>query len=223
MAVVLTVSETVTGSDASDALAGGSTGVDFGQVSNGLFTPFTNQAANTGHQDIYVRHDATVDPITSLKFYTAQFSGTYGGAVSAVADIATLLALGAANSGADKNNVDGLSRGLHIDMDWQVSTTNQFDPTREASGQKRIVGKSYSGLTGASLALGFPMHVDAMSYWNGSSEVDATTPVAGSVGKSSDTVLGNRAHFRGRIYLHTAAVDGGILQFNSVLGFSYTA
>jgi len=50
MAVVLTISETVTGANVSDSLAGGSTGLDFGQVTNGQYAPLISQAANTGHQ-----------------------------------------------------------------------------------------------------------------------------------------------------------------------------
>lgn len=224
MTVSLIVSESVTGAEVSDVLAGGSTGLDLGQVTNGAYSPITLQSANTGAQDIFIRHDAVTDPITNVKFYVATYTGIYGGANSAAADITTLLALGLANTGADKNNADGLSRGLHIDMDWQVSTANQFDPTREASGQKRIFGKDAgAGINGSSLALGFTMHADAASYWNGSSEVDATTPVAGSIGKSTDTVLGNRGHFKGRFYLNSAAVDGGILQWSTVISYSFTS
>lgn len=223
MTVLLTVSETITGAEVADSLAGGSTGLDLGQVVNGQYTPITSQVANTGHQDLFIRHDAVVDPITNVKFYLAQYSGTYGGANSAAADFTTIGALGAASSGADKNNVDGLSRGLHMDMSWDVSTANQFDPTRETSGQKRIFGKDYSGIDGLSLADGFDMHVDAASYWNGSSEIDATTPVTGKIGKSSDTVLGNRGHIRLRFYLNAAAVDGGILQWDTAIGYSFTA
>jgi hypothetical protein len=224
MTVLLTVSETVTGSEVSDSLAGGSTGLDLGQVVNGQYTPITSQVANTGKQDLYISHDATIDPITNVKFYVAQYSGTYGGANTAAADITTLLALGAANSGADKNNVDGLSRGLHIDMDWQVSTANQFDPTREATGQKRIFGKDAGGgIDGSSLANAFTMHADAASYWNGSSEVDASAPVTGKIGKSSDSVLGNRGHILARFYLNSGAVDGGILQWDTVVAYSFTA
>jgi hypothetical protein len=65
--------------------------------------------------------------------------------------------------------------------------------------------------------------VDACSYWNGSSEVDATTPVTGKIGKSSDTVLGNRGHFKKRFYLNTGATAGGILQYDYVVAYSYTA
>jgi hypothetical protein len=108
-------------------------------------------------------------------------------------------------------------------MDWQVSTANQFDYSREASGNKRIFGKSYTGIDGSNLANAFTCHADAMSYWNGSSEVDASAPSAGSIGISTDSVLGNRAHIKMRMYLHTAAVDGGYLQWNLVGKFSYTA
>lgn len=223
MPVLLTISETSAGAEVSDTLAGGSSGLDLGQVVNGQYSPLTNQAANTGAQDVHIRHDATVDPITDVKFYVAQYSGTYGGANSAAADFTTLTGYGAADSGATKNNTDGLSRGLAIDMDWQVSSTNQFDYSREATGQKRIFGKTYSGDTGASLALAFTMHADAASYWNGSSEVDASAPVTGKIGKSSDTVLGNRGHIKMRFFLHTAATDGGILMFDFVCAYSYTA
>lgn len=223
MAVLLTVSETVAGAEVSDALAGGDTGMDFGQVVNGSYAPLTSQVANTGHQDVYLRHDATVDPITSVKTYCAQFSGTYGGANTAAADFTALMAYGAADTGGTKNNTDGDSRGLHIDMDWQVSTANQFEYSREATGQKRIYGKDYSGLDGSDLANAFTLHADAMSFWDGSTEADATTPVAGQIGIAADTVLGNRGHLKSRFYLDSGAVDGGILQWDWVFAYSYTA
>lgn len=224
MSVTLIVSETIAGAEVSDALAGGSTGVDYGQVVNGQYTPIISQAGNTGYQDLYMSHNATVDPITSVKFFVQTYSGTYGGAASAAADIATLLALGAANSGNDRMNTDGLSRGLHMDMDWQTTASTQFDPSRETSGQKRIFGKTYSGsLDGSSLSKAFGLNVAGSSYYNGSSEVAASSPVAGKIGKSTDTVLGNRGHVKTRFYLNTAAVDGGILQWDTVVAYSYTA
>lgn len=223
MSVTLTVSETANGSDFSDSLAGGSSGLDLGQVTNGQYAPLTLQSANTGHQDIYIYHDAVVDPITDVEFYLAQYSGTYGGANSAAADFTTIGNYGAADTGATANNSDGLSRGIHIDMSWDVSTASQFTYARETTGQKRIFGKSYSGKDGLTQPNAFPMHIDAASYWDGSTEVDAITPVTGKIGKSNDTVLGNRGHIRMRGYLHTAAVDGGILQWDTVIGFSYTA
>ena len=224
MAVTLTVAdEGPAGTEADDSLAGGSTGLDMGQVVNGSYSPVTSQVANTGAQDLWAYHDAVVDPITDVKIYVNPYSGTYGGPASAAADYATLIGYGGSDTGATKNNADGFSRGLHLDMDWQVGAASQFDYSREATGQKRIIGKAYSGLDGETLATAFPLHVDAMSYWNGSSEVDATTPIAGRIGKSSDTVLGNRGHWKQRFYLHSGAVDGGILQYDQVVAFSYTA
>jgi hypothetical protein len=223
MPVLLTVSETVTGAEVSDSLSGGSTGLDLGQVVNGDYSPITLKSANTGQQEVYIRHDATIDPITNVKFYVATFTGTYGGANSAAADFSTLTGYGSSDTGATKNNADGNSRGLHIDMDWQVGAASQFDYSRDGV-QMRIFGKDYgAGLDGASQAQAFDMHVDSASYWNGSTEIDATTPVTNKIGKSTDTVLGNRCHFKKRFYLHTGATEGGILQYDFVISYSYTA
>ena len=209
MPVLLTVSETVTGSEVADVLAGLDTGLDLGQVVNGAYSPITSQAANTGQQEVYIRHDAVVDPITNVKTYVDTFSGTYGGADTAGDDFTTLTNYGSSDTGATKNNADGNSRGLHVDMDWQVSSANQFDYTRDGT-QMRIYGKDYGGgLDGASQSNAFDAHVDAMSYWNGASEVDATTPETGKIGKSDDTILGNRMHLKKRFYLHSGATEGG--------------
>lgn len=223
MAVTLVVSETVTGAEVADVLAGADTGQDYGQVVSGSYTPVILQSANTGAQDMYLYHDATVDPITDVKSYVAIFSGTYGGANTAAADFTTLSNYGSADSGATKNNSDGFSRGLHMDMDWQVSTANQFDYSRETTGQMRIYGKTYTTPNGLSLALAFSLHADACSYWNGSTEVDAGTPVTGKIGKAADAVLGNRGHVKDRFYLNSGATEGGILQFDRVWAYSYTA
>jgi len=226
MTVVLTISKTAAGPDAADALAGGAHGLNYGQTVAGSYCPLVNQAANTGQQDLYLYHDAAVDPITSVKFYVVQYTGVYGGADTAANDIATLLALGAADSGTTKNNTDfptPLSRGLHMDMSWNVPTSNQFDYARETSGQMRIFGKDYSGFDGSGLGAAFLMHVDACSYWNGTAEVDASAPVAGQIGKASDTVLGNRGHIKKRFYLHGTAAAGGIIQFDEVCAYSYSA
>ncbi len=223
MTVTLTVSATITGSDVNDTLAGGSSGSDLGQVTNGSYAPVVSQAANTGWRDWYIRHDAVTDPITNVKFYLAQFSGTYGGANSASADFTTVGNYGSSDTGATANNNDGNSRGLHMDMSWDVTSATAFAYSREATGQKRIFGKDYSGLDGLSLGDAFDMHVDAASYWNGSSEVDATTPQTGKIGKSTDTVLGNRGHIKRRFYLHSSATEGGVLQYDAIISYSFTS
>lgn len=221
MAVTLTVSNTAAGANFADTLQGLSTGMSIGVVSNGIYAPLTSQVANTGHKDVYISHDGT-NEITDVALYVAQFTGTYGGANTAALDFTALAAYGAVDSGSNANNADGLSRGLHIDMSWDVATASQFAYARETSGQKRIFGKSYTGLDGLSLATSFPLHVDAASYWDGSTEADASAPQTGKIGPSASTTLGNRGHYRLRFYLHSAATDGGYLQFDIVTAFSFT-
>jgi len=225
MTVLLTISKTASGSAVSDTLSGtGNTGLDLGQCANGGYSPISGaQADNAGAADLYIRSDATVDPVTDCGFYLKAFSGNYGGAVTASDDLTYLLGLGAADTGATKNNIDGLSSGLHLEMSWNVSQANQFLPGREATGQKRIFGKTYSGLDGSAPEKAFPVHVDAMSFWNGSAEVDATSPVTGKIGKAVDTVLGNRAHVKLRAYLKQAATEGGVAQVDLVTIYSFTA
>ena len=228
MAVTLTISETLTGSGLADALSGGGTGLDLGQVINGQFSPITDQPTNDGAQEIYLSHNAVVDPITEVKTYVQQYGVgtgfTYGGANSAAADITKLLNMGNTSSSANANNADGLANGLHIDMDWQVTTANQFNPSRIGT-QVAIFGDNGGAATGdgRNLATAFSVHVDAMSRNNGGTEVDATTPVTGKIGKTGDAVLGDRAHFKKRFFLATAETDGGILQWEFVCSFSYTA
>lgn len=228
MAVLLTVSETIAGAAFADTLDGGGSGIDLGSVINGQFTPINDQPTNDGHQDVYIRHNAVVDPITSVKTFVQQFGVgtgfTYGGATSAASDIAKLLNMGNVSATVNANNADGLGDGLHIDMDWQVSMASQFAPARIGT-QVRIYGDNGGAATGdgRSLATAFNMHVDAMSRNNAGVEVDAVTPVTGSIGKSGDTVLGDRAHPRLRFFFRTDEVDGGVLQWEWVIAFSYTA
>ncbi len=229
MAVLLTVSETLGGSAFNDDLEGpDGVGIDLGSCINGQYAPIISQVANTGHKNVFVRHDATIDPITDVKTFLQQFGVgtgfTYGGADSAANDLTTILNMGDASASVNPNNADGLGGGLHIDMDWQVSTANQFAPARLAA-QHRIYGDNGGAAAGEgrNLASAITMHADAMVYNNTGVEVDATTPVAGSIGKSGDTVLGDVSHPRLRFMLRSDEVDGGILQWEWVIAYSYTA
>lgn len=228
MAVLLTVSETITGAAFADSLSGGGTGIDFGNVINGQYAPIIDQPTNNGHLDVFIRHDATVDPITGLKSFVQQYGVgtgfTYGGANSAAADQTKVLNMGNASASVNANNADGLANGLHIEMDWQVSQANQFNQARIGT-QHRIYGDNGGAASGEArnLATAFDMHVDAMVYNNAGVEVDATTPQTGKVGKTGDTVLGDRAHPRFRFFLRTDETDGGILQNEIVLAYSFTA
>lgn len=231
MTVLLTLSKTANGSEiggaGGDVLAGTSNkGLDFGQCANGSYSPIVgSQASNGGSVDLFIRHDAVFDPITDVAFYVKEFSGSYGGANTSLGDISTLLALGAADAGTTANNTDspkGLSRGLHMDMSWNVSQSNQFLPSRETSGQKRIFGKNYSGKDGSEAAKAFLLHEDAASYYD-SVETDASAPIAGKIGISTDTALGNRGHLKMRVFCHADASEGGVIQFDVVTIYSFTA
>lgn len=226
MAVALTVSETVAGSGLSDSLVGGETGVDLGNVTNGAYVPLgTSQATNDGKQFLYIRHNAVTDPITSVKIYldsiTPALTGgnTYGGAKTAAQDKTDILGMGQ-SSGSDKTNSDGLSGGVWMDMDYLVNDTNRFNQGTRPT-QVKIFGDS--GTDGISAASAFTLHQDSMLYWNGSSEVDATTPVAGSIGRSTDTVLGNRSKLQFRFYVASAWPDGGYVQWSKAIVYSFTA
>jgi hypothetical protein len=223
MSVSLTISETLSGAALSDSLAGGGTGLDLGSCANNSYAPLVDKSANTGKQDLYIRHNATIDPITSVKFYIGQYGAltgdTYGGARTAAGDYTAIKALGNA-SGSSKNNADGLSGGLWIDMDWDATTANQFDQANFPSLVK-IFGDG--GTDGIDLASAFGLVTNAMVYDNSSFETAATTPVEGKIGKSGDTVLGDQAHVKLRVYLPSAFVEGGIYQVEFVTAYSYTA
>lgn len=222
MAVNLTVSKILNPpSQVADALAGGGTGLDLGQVVNGQYTPIINQGANTGYQSVFMSHDATIDPITDVKTFVAEYSQAYGGAASAAADIATLIAKGQADNELTANNSDGFASGLRIEhagIGIAGLGASAFLPSR---GQVKIYGNS--GTAGIDLASAFDLHVDACVYNNAGTEVDATAPVTGKIGKSGNTVLGDTAHVGLRFYLEQAAPDGGILQWDWVIAYSFTA
>jgi hypothetical protein len=222
MAVLLTVSETLNGAAIADSLEGGGTGIDLGAVVNNQFAPFIDKTANTGAQNLYIRHNAVDFPITDVGFFIQEYGVgtgfTYGGADTAANDLATLISLGTA-SGSSKNNADGLSGGLWIDMDSDVSTTNQFDQAGFPAVVK-IFGDA--GTQGINLASAFTLQAAAMVY-AAPAETQASAPVAGQIGKAADTVLGDNAKIKLRIYLPNAFTDGGYVQCELVCKYSFTS
>lgn len=221
MAVLLTIAKTLNGSQVSDALAGGGSGYDLGQVVNGKYAPIIDQGTNQGHADLFIRHDAVVDPITDCKTFIAQFSQTYGGADSAANDIATLIAKGQADVEATSNNIDGLSSGLRIEHAGREIGSLGMSAFLPSRAQVEIYGDN--GTDGIDLASAYDLHVDALSYNNVGVEADASAPVTGQIGISGDSNLGDRAHVGLRMYLESTAPDGGILQWDWVFAYSFTA
>jgi hypothetical protein len=229
MAVTLTVSETMDGAAVADALAGGGSGVDLGSVVNNAFAPITDKTANTGSQKLYISHDATIDPITQVGTFLESYVATgftYGGANSAALDLTSLTNLGNA-SGSSKNNSNGLSGGLWIDMDADASVTNQFDQAGFPSLVK-IYGDN--GTDGLSLVTAFTMKANALlidtdqgAGNDGEGNFLPTAPVDGQIGKDGDTALGDNAKVKLRIYLPLTHPDGGIHQWSWTIKYSFTA
>jgi len=223
MSVSLTISESLSGAALGDSLAGGGTGLDYGSVTNGAYAPIVDKSANTGAQNLYIRHNATIDPVTNVKFYLGEFGAitgfTYGGARTAASDLTDIFALGNA-SGSSKNNGDGLSGGIWIDQRWNASASAQFD---KATYPTKVQIFGDNGTDGIDLASAFDLIEDAMVYDNSGTETAATTPVAGEIGISGDTVLGDQAHIRTRVYLPQAHAEGGIFQTEFCIAYSYTA
>lgn len=209
-----------------DALVGGGTGVDFGQVQNGSYAPIIDGPSNTGAQIAYLNHDAVESPITEVKMYLANYTTTgfsYGGSNTAAADLTSILAQGQASdeSAGAKNNSNGLAGGIWMDMEWDVSTANQFDISTRSANVK-IFGNG--GTEGIDLASAFDLSADAMLYSaDDSAEVDATTPVLGSIGINNDTVLGDYAKIRMRTYLRSDFADGGYFQVALQISYAHLA
>lgn len=233
MAVLLTISETLSGANVSDALAGGGTGLDLGQVTNGSYAPIEDQPNNLGAQLLYIRHNAIVDPITEVKIYLdsyAQTGFTYGGPgnTSAAANLASILAEGLNTdiSSAAKNNANGLASGLWMDMSYNVNTTNQFDIAGSRGGEASTKFVKVFGRLGQgeSAATAFDLVKESCLYTpDNSAENAPSAPVDGKIGIATDAALGNRAKIRLRIYLKQAFADGGIFQLAKIFRYSYTA
>ena len=233
MPVLITVSETYGGANFSDALEGGGSGIDYGSCINGQYAPIIDQTSNTGAKNIYIRHDATIDPITNVKTFVQQYgTGTgaaYGGANTAADDFTKLQALGVADNmgGGVANNSDGLGAGLHLDMDWDANETTPYFSGSRKGTLKQVFGDNSNGV---SLATAYPMLVDAMTNTQGTGvETAATGAIEGTIGRdfsvnaAEAALYGDRAHARSRFYLQTSETEGGVLQWEFVVAFSYTA
>lgn len=221
MTVLMTVAKTLGGAAAADSLEGGGTGVDIGSVLNGEYAPIISAGSNTGWQALYLSHNGVTDPISNVGTFIALYSQTYGGTSSAAADYTTLKNKGF-GSGTSSNNSDGLSEGLRIEHDADLGVTlglSAFDGTR---AQVKIYGDGSGAPTdGIDIGSAFALHVDALIYNNAGSAVDAITPQTGKIGKSGDTILGDAALVKLRFYLTTGAGDGGRLQWDWCVKYSY--
>lgn len=221
MTVNIVIAESLDGAQISDTLQGGGTGLDLGQVGTASWTPVVSKTANTGHQDLYIQHDGAL-PIFGLALFIQQMSvGTghpYGGGDSAADDYAAMIAMGN-TSGSSKNNADGLSSGLWVDMDWNASDATRFDQANFPSLVKIFGDNNTDGI---SISSAFLVAAEAMVYNNGGTEDSPSGPVAGKVGASvAPTVFGDAAHVKLRQYLEQNFGQNGYFQFELVAAYSY--
>jgi len=216
MAVDLVLSETLDGAAIADTINSGNAGIGYGNVTNGNYAPLTDKDANTGHKNIFVSHNG-VNFIEQLGVYISQFGvGTgyaYGGAVSAVADYAQIIAAGAASQ-ASKNNADGLSGGLWMETRAFASVSAQFDRAAAPANVKTF-GLAGQGITTPTY---FIIPTDSMVY-NAPPETAASSPVAGKIGPAGNTVLGDAAHLKFRFYAPNVFSGNGLIQWD--LAFTY--
>ena len=141
MAVVVLIEKALNVGVANDALSGGGTGIDLGATQNGEYTPIISKAANTGVQEVYLTHDAAVDPITNVGTGVSEYTQAYGGAVDAATDIANLLAKGSSSS-TSANNADGLGGGLRVEMGADLAGSLGLSAFDGARDQVEIYGKT---------------------------------------------------------------------------------
>jgi len=238
--VLLTISETIDGAAVSDTLEGGGSGVDLGVVTNNSYAPRISKAANTGRLDLFIRHDGAAK-IADLGFFMQEFGVgtgfTYGGADTAADDFTNMKSLGNA-SGDSKNNANGLSGGLWIDMNANVAELNQFDFVTNGfdsvggskGGDDTVRKFGDSVVDGTDINNVFPMSdkaaVIASDQGNGGSAGNGfipNAPVEGEIGPSGDIALGDNGHVKLRVYLPTALNKGGLHQFEWVSVYSFSA
>lgn len=148
-------------------------------------------------QDLYLYHDGGAR-ITNLAINAQAMSGTYGGDYSAGADLTKLATHGDSDY------------GLQIDFDWDAAT-----PFSSFVQIKSGVGVSYASR--------YTIPVEAMSRNNAGTEVVSTAPIAGVIGATGDTALGDRAHFRLRYMAPSAETQTGKRQFDLYYSFNFTS
>lgn len=239
MTVSLTVSETIDGLAVADTLEGGGTGSDLGTVTNSGYAPRINKVANTGRLDLFCRHDGTAE-ITDfgsfIQEYGTDTSFAYGGGNTPTDDFTNIKNLGNA-SGDSRNNANGLSGGLWIDMNANVAEVNQFDFTTNGydsaggskGGDDTVRKYADNNIDGIDIESGFPMKDKAMviaaDQGNGGDSGNGFIPdgpVEGTIGATGNTTFGDNAHLKLRMYLTETFSTGGLHQWEWVGAYSFS-
>lgn len=150
-------------------------------------------------QQYYLRHDGSFF-IFNLALYVRPYSGTYGGDYSANADYTRLKGHG--DSGF----------GIQCDLTWNASppfTVGLY-----------TVFNSSVGMT-------FPQRItvptNSLFYYNAGTPIAASSPVAGKIGASGDSALGDMALMRFRDMVPSGEAQSGKRQFDIVYAYNYTS
>jgi len=239
MTVILKVAKTSLGPLISDALSGGGIGYDLGVTRNGSYSGVIDRPTNTGFNPFYFSHDAVNDPITNFSLFVEPYGGNgspYGGVRSAAIDFLKLQTLAEATDGSP-NNVSGNTGGFAFDMDWDGLSATQFDyinrgPVADSivtglgGGTVRYFRRTdFGALTdhGSDLISRIGLLSDGIFYEPGTGPIAASGPLDGFIGIATDSVLGNRALAKVRLFIPQSELEGGQTQWDLTAAFSFTS
>lgn len=191
MPVSATISKTLTGSNVTDVLAGGSTGYDFG-IS-------TTDKNTTPVNTIFFSHNG-LNSVTNLSYYLSTYVGTYGGDYSTSSDYNQIITHG--NLGDYGFQIEeNYANGTPFNSTYQIVKTGFAD--------------NYSNRR--------TVQTSSILRNNGGVEASASAPVAGSLGASGNTTLGDRVKLRTRYVVPASGSQlGGNRQVSLIFTFNYT-
>lgn len=149
---------------------------------------------------IFLKHNGAME-ITNLSVNVKAYSGTYGGDYSANTDLTKLLAHGDAGS------------GYQFDFRWDGASL--FDSPSNYTVIKTGTGDTFANRIAIPVA--------SMSYNNSGTEIDASAPVAGSLGPIGSTTFGDRAHMTVRYVTPSSETSVGRRQFDTYFTYNFTS
>jgi len=181
MSVTLTWSSTIGGAALTDPL-------DHGSKNNGEATEA---------QEVFLHHNGG-SSITGVKLFIRQYSGTYGGSVSAAADFTEILEWG------DATDQDEFG-GVQINMD----SVNEYPDAQWPNVSSKTPSRGFVCLTGT--ADNETNAVLLSKYTHNSNGTDGVLPASTS------------ARFKMRVQVPTDEDTIGIRQFDLVALYTYTS
>jgi hypothetical protein len=113
-------------------------------------------------------------------------------------------------------------------FDWDTNGYDSVGLSQGGNDTVRIYGDNL--VDGIDITSAFNVHLKAMVIdsdqslgGDATNGYAPTAPATGVVGKNGDTAKGDNAHLKLRFFVRSDAVDGGIVQWEWVFAYSYTA